>query len=165
MPTVIPVVPGPGQESVWSYPRPPALEPVTARLVVVCGGVTIADTSHGLRVLETSHPPVYYFPPADVRREHLERSSRSSYCEWKGQAVFYDVRVGDRVLPGVAWAYPEPTGRFAALAHHVAFYCAPMDACHVGGERATPQPGNFYGGWVTSRVVGPFKGIPGSSGW
>lgn len=165
MPPVPIVVPGPGQESVWSYPRPPALEPSADRLVVVCGGVTIADTSHGLRVLETSHPPVYYFPPGDVRHEHLQHSPRSSYCEWKGRAVYYDVRVGAHILPGAAWAYPEPTVPFGPLADHVAFYCAPMDACYVGDERATPQPGNFYGGWVTSRIVGPFKGIPGSSGW
>jgi len=116
-------------------------------------------------VLETSHPPVYYFPPADVDQDCLQPAAGSSFCEWKGLARYFDVVVGQRRLSKVAWAYPDPTTPFSALADHVAFYCAPMDACWVGDEQATPQPGGFYGGWVTSWVVGPFKGEPGTMGW
>jgi uncharacterized protein (DUF427 family) len=159
------VQPGPGQESVWDYPRPPRLEAVDRRLRVVFNGVTVADTRRGWRVLETSHPPVYYFPPDDVAREHLRDAAGSSFCEWKGSARYYDVVVDDRTAPRVAWYYPDPTPAFAALRGAVAFYCAPMDSCWVGDERAEPQPGGFYGGWVTSGVVGPFKGPPGTMGW
>ncbi len=160
-----PITPGPGQESVWDYPRPPRLETVPQHLEVVAGGVTIAVTDAGLRVLETSHPPVYYFPPADVDQAALRPASGSSFCEWKGVARYFDVVVGAATLAKVAWAYPEPTAPFAQLVDHVAFYCAPMDRCTVGGEVATPQPGGFYGGWVTGSVVGPFKGEPGTMGW
>ncbi|HEU4453907.1 MAG TPA: DUF427 domain-containing protein [Longimicrobium sp.] len=159
------VPPGPDQESAWDYPRPPRLESTGRHLRVVFNGVTVAATRRGWRVLETSHPPVYYFPPDDVAREHLRGAAGSSFCEWKGSARYYDVVVGDRAAPRAAWYYPDPTPGFAALRGAVAFYCAPMDACWVDGERAEPQPGGFYGGWVTSGVVGPFKGAPGTSGW
>jgi uncharacterized protein (DUF427 family) len=162
---VTPTPPEPGQESVWDYPRPPRLEPVARPLRVVFGGRTLAETGRALRVLETSHPPVYYLPPEDVRMQHLLPRSHSSFCEWKGRAVYFDVRVGDRSAEAAAWAYPDPAPRFAELRDHVAFYAHLMDACYVGGERAEPQPGGFYGGWVTSDVVGPFKGAPGSWGW
>jgi uncharacterized protein (DUF427 family) len=160
-----PTPPGPGQESVWDYPRPPRLEPVPQHLEVVLGGVSVAATDRGLRVLETSHPPVYYFPPGDVDMAYLRAVSGSSFCEWKGVARYFDVVMGGSTLPRVAWAYPEPTSPFSALVDHVAFYCAPMDRCQVGDEVASPQPGGFYGGWVTSWVVGPFKGEPGTLGW
>ncbi len=159
------VPPGPGQESAWDYPRPPRLESIDRHLRVVFNGVTVAETRRGWRVLETSHPPVYYFPPDDVAREHLRDAAGSSFCEWKGGARYYDVVVGDRIAPRAAWYYPDPTPGFAALRGAVAFYCAPMDSCWVDGERAEPQPGGFYGGWVTSDVVGPFKGAPGTWGW
>jgi len=159
------VAPGPGQESAWDYPRPPRLESIDRHLRVVFNGVTVADTRRGWRVLETSHPPVYYFPPDDVAREHLRDAAGSSFCEWKGSARYYDVVGGDRTAPRAAWYYPDPTAGFAALRGAVAFYCAPMDACWVDEERAEPQPGGFYGGWVTSGVVGPFKGAPGTWGW
>ncbi|MBA2438944.1 MAG: DUF427 domain-containing protein [Acidimicrobiia bacterium] len=159
------IPPGPDQESVWDYPRPPALEPVAQRIRVVLAGVTIADSIRALRVLETSHPPNYYLPPDDVDHERLHASSRRSFCEFKGVAHYWSVAAGDRVELDVAWSYPEPSVGYAALADHLAFYVAPMDECRLGDELATPQPGGFYGGWVTEAVVGPFKGVPGSMGW
>ncbi len=159
------VEPGPGQESVWDYPRPPALEPTRAHLVVVLGGVTIAETRHAYRVLETSHPPNYYLPPDDVLEGALVPAEGSSFCEWKGRARYFDVRGGDRVAPRAAWAYDTPSERFETIRGFVAFYPALMDACFVDGERVEPQEGGFYGGWVTSAVVGPFKGGPGTRGW
>jgi uncharacterized protein (DUF427 family) len=156
---------GPGQESAWDYPRPPRLEPVTARLVVVLGGSTVADTTRALRVLETSHPPNYYFPPDDVAVDALAPSTGGSFCEWKGRAHYFTVQGGDRVEADAAWAYATPSAAFAPLRDHVAFYANRMDACFVDGERVVPQPGAFYGGWITSAVAGPFKGGPGSRGW
>jgi uncharacterized protein (DUF427 family) len=155
----------PGQESAWDYPRPPRLEATSAHLVVVLGGVTVADTRHAYRVLETSHPPNYYFPPDDVAPDGLVPSTGASFCEWKGRARYFAVRGGDRVEDRAAWAYPTPSGAFAPLRDHVAFYAGRMDACFVDGERVIPQPGGFYGGWITSTVAGPFKGGPGSRGW
>ncbi len=160
-----PVQPLPGQESVWDYPRPPRLEPATPRLRVIFNGQTIADTRRGLRVLETSHPPVYYFPPADVALTYLTRTGQSSFCEWKGRAGYYTVQVDGRRAESAAWFYPNPTPAFAALKDYIAFYAAPMEACLVDDEQARPQPGGFYGGWVTNAIVGPFKGEPGTSGW
>lgn len=160
-----PTPPGPGQESVWGYPRPPRLEPVPERLRVVLGGVTVADTAAGWRVLETSHPPSYYFPPEDVVPGSLIPASGGSFCEWKGVADHLDVAAGGARAPRAAWRYRDPTPAFAALRGCVAFHPALVDACWVGDERATPQPGGFYGGWVTSRVAGPFKGGPGTRGW
>jgi uncharacterized protein (DUF427 family) len=160
-----PIAPRPGQESVWDYPRPPRLEPVTARLVVVLGGESIADTTRGHRVLETSHPPNYYFPPHDIAPGALERTAGGSFCEFKGRAHYYTVRGGERVEPEAAWGYDHPSPGFDSLAGRVAFYAGRMDACFVDGEPVTPQPGGFYGGWITSDVAGPFKGGPGSRGW
>jgi uncharacterized protein (DUF427 family) len=158
------VAPGPGQESVWDYPRPPRLEPVAERVRLLLGDLTVADTTGALRVLETSHPPVYYLPPADIRMDLIEPAGGSSYCEWKGVARYHALRSGERRLDKVAWSYPEPTPAFRALAGYLAFYLDPL-AGFVGDEEARPQPGRFYGGWVTSRVVGPFKGEPGTGGW
>ncbi len=159
------IQPGPGQESVWDYPRPPRLEPVSARLRVVLGGITVAETTRGFRVLETSHPPNYYFPPEDVAEGALEPAKGTSFCEWKGRAHYFTVRGGERVAPQAAWGYTTPSEAFAPIADHVAFYVAPMDACFVDDELVTAQPGGFYGGWITSAVVGPFKGDPGTRGW
>ncbi len=159
------IEPGPGQQSVWDYPRPPRLEGCAKRIQVVFNGVVIADTTNAKRVLETSHPPAYYLPPADIVTAHLVPAGGSSYCEWKGAARYFDVVVGDRRISRCAWSYPNPTSSFAAIRDHVAFYCARMDTCLVGGEMARPQPGGFYGGWITDDVVGPFKGEPGSAGW
>jgi uncharacterized protein (DUF427 family) len=159
------IPPGPGQESVWDYPRPPRLEPSARRIRVVFGGVTIADSTRALRVLETSHPPTYYIPLDDIVREQLEPVTGGTYCEWKGDASYFDVVSGDRRASRAAWTYKRPSRPFAALRDHVAFYAEPMEACFVDDEQVKPQPGNFYGGWVTSSIVGPFKGGPGTAGW
>ena len=161
----VPIPPQPGQESVWDYPRPPRLEPVSKKITIVFNGVTICETNQAQRVLETSHPPNYYLPPADIQMQYLSLTPQSSFCEWKGRAVYYTLTVGDKQAMNVAWAYPDPTGNFAALKDHLAFYAHLMDACYVDGELVEPQPGNFYGGWITPDVVGPFKGIAGSWGW
>jgi uncharacterized protein (DUF427 family) len=160
-----PIPPQPGQESVWDYPRPPCLEETTKHIQIIFNGVVIADTRRAQRVLETSHPPVYYLPPEDIRMEYFLKSPRATYCEWKGQGAYYTIAIGDKRAENVAWYYPHPTDAFASIKDYVAFYPAPMDACTVDGEQVQPQPGNFYGGWVTSDIVGPFKGIEGSWGW
>jgi uncharacterized protein (DUF427 family) len=164
-PRPVPVRPGPGQLSVWDFPRPPRLEPVPARVRVEFGGIVIADTTAALRVCETASPPAYYIPPADLLPGSLTPSARSSFCEWKGTARYWTVRAGDRVERDAAWSYPEPAPRYAALRDYVAFYAQRMDACWVGEQRVTPQPGRFYGGWITPDLVGPFKGEPGTEGW
>lgn len=159
------IPPGPGEESVWDYPRPPRVEPVTERIRVVFQGVTVADTTRARRVLETSHPPVYYIPLEDCRQEHVTPSHHRSFCEWKGEASFVTLRVGKRVAEDVGWFYPDPNPAFRSIRDHVAFYARPMDCCLVGDEEVRPQPGGFYGGWVTSGIVGPFKGEPGTEFW
>ena len=159
------IEPGPGQESVWDYPRPPRVENVSKHIQVVFNDVTIADTFEAKRVLETSHPPVYYIPKEDIRMEYLEELRGSSFCEWKGRARYYTVAVGDRRAESAAWSYPDPAQGFAAIKDHLAFYAGPMDACYIDGERVEPQSGGFYGGWITSNIVGPFKGGPGTMGW
>ena len=151
-------------ESVWDYPRPPRVEPSTRRIRVVLGDVTVADTTRAFRVLETSHPPAYYVPPEDVNREYLRPSRRQTYCEFKGQASYYDLVVGEREVRDAAWYYPEPNERFAALRDHVAFYPGRVDACFVDEEQVVAQEGDFYGGWLTSDIEGPFKGGPGTAG-
>ena len=157
--------PGPGQESVWDYPRPPRLEPVSDRIRVVFNGVTIADTTGAYRVLETSHPPVYYIPPDDIVDGCLDPARRTSHCEWKGRAAYFDVVVDGQSAKEAAWAYPTPTDRFEDIGDYVAFYPSKMGACYVGDEQAEAQEGDFYGGWLTSNIVGPFKGGPGTWGW
>lgn len=159
------VEPGPGQESVWDYPRPPRVEPVPERIRVVVDGVEIASSAQALRVLETAGPPVYYLPPQDVRMDLLTPTEHVTHCEWKGDASYFTLRIGDRVIHNVAWAYPRPLPGFEAIRDCLAFYAGLVDEAWVGAERASPQPGRFYGGWVTARIVGPFKGVPGSSGW
>lgn len=154
------IEPGPGQESVWDYPRPPRVEEVDREVRVVFNGVTIAQTRAARRVLETSHPPVYYIPPEDVRREYLEPAAGGSFCEWKGRARYWTVAVGGCRAERAAWSYPDPSPGFGAIKDYLAFYAGPMDACTVGGEPVEPQPGGFYGGWITPDVVGPFKGGP-----
>ena len=155
----------PGQESVWAYPRPAIAQPCKARIVIEHRGVVIADTRASVRTLEASHPPSYYIPREDIAPHVLRRADGSSFCEWKGMAAYWDVVVGDIVLPRVGWSYAQPTPKFAILRDHVAFYAAPFDRCSVDGETVTPQPGDFYGGWITSALAGPFKGVPGSWGW
>jgi uncharacterized protein (DUF427 family) len=159
------VEPGPGQESVWDYPRPPRVEPVTVRIRVVVDGVEIANSTLAQRVLETAGPPVYYLPQQDVRMDMLTPTEHATRCEWKGDASYFTLLVGDRVIRNVGWTYRQPLPGYEAICDHLAFYAGLVDEAWVGDERATPQPGRFYGGWVTSRIVGPFKGAPGSSGW
>ena len=160
-----PIKPDPGQESVWDYPRPPKLELTKKHLQVFFNGELIADTHRALRVLETSHPPVYYIPPQDIRMAHLVPVEGSSWCEWKGQAAYYNVEIGPKIGKKVAWTYPKPAPSFELIKDHVAFYAWAMDKCLIDGELVRPQPGNFYGGWITDDIVGPFKGEPGTMGW
>jgi uncharacterized protein (DUF427 family) len=159
------VEPGQGQESVWDYPRPPRLEDVEKKVKVVFGGVTLAYTTRAKRVLETSHPPVYYISPEDIRMEHLQPSAGGSFCEWKGRAGYYDVVTEGRKESRAAWFYPDPTLSFEDLRDYVAFYPSKMDGCWVGGEKVESQEGDFYGGWITPEIVGPFKGGPVTWGW
>jgi uncharacterized protein (DUF427 family) len=155
-----------GMENVWDYPRPPRLEPSARPVRIVLGGMQIAASDRALRVLETSHPPVLYVPVADVAAGVLQPSAaRSTVCEWKGRAIYWDVHGGEIVRPASAWSYPEPVAAFAALRDHVAFYPGRMDACFLGDEQVRSQEGDFYGGWITSDLQGPFKGGPGTAGW
>ncbi|MCU1395147.1 MAG: hypothetical protein JWM34_3575 [Ilumatobacteraceae bacterium] len=159
------VQPGPGQESVWNYPRPPAVVPTIDRVRIVHRGATIADTTHAIRVLETSQPPAFYIPRADVADEHIVAGSGNSFCEWKGPSTYWSVAVGDVVVPNAAWSYEDPTPPFTAIRGHLAFYARLLDECWVGDEQVVANPGSFYGGWITSHVVGPFKGDPGTMHW
>jgi len=154
-----------GQESVWDYPRPPALRRVESHIEVRLGGRVICDAPSAWQVLETSHPPTYYLPRTAFAPGSLVPATGTSFCEWKGQASYLDLVSGDVVAPGAAWYYPRPNPAYADLVDHVALYAAATEGCFVDGERVVPQPGGFYGGWITSGVTGPFKGVPGSSGW
>jgi len=156
---------GSGNESVWDYPRPPRLEPTAKQIRVVFGGLVIAESGSTFRVLETSHPPVYYIPPADIAMQCLLQGTNGSCCEWKGRAGYHHVVVGKARAENAAWSYADPTPAFRAIRDYIAFYPAQMDACFVDGERVVSQPGDFYGGWITSDLVGPFKGAPGTRGW
>ena len=160
------IVPGPGQESAWDYPRPPRVEPVPQRVWVVIDGETVADSVRALRVLETASPPVYYVPRADVAMGRLTRNHHSTTCEWKGRATYWTWQgPGGRRIDDVAWSYEAPAPGYEAIAGCLAFYASRVDEAWVGDERARPQAGGFYGGWITTWVVGPFKGEPGTSGW
>jgi len=156
------IEPSPGQESVWDYPRPLRLEDAKRRIKVVFGGVTLAYTTRAKRVLETSHSPVCYVPPKDIRMEHLRPSEGSSFCKWKGRADYYDEIGGEKEELRAAWYYPDPVPEYQGLGDYVAFYPSKMDACWVEGEKIQAQEGAFYGGWITSEKVGPFKGCPGT---
>lgn len=160
-----PIPPQPGQESVWDYPRPARLEDTNKLIKVICNGIILAETHRGKRVLETSHPPVYYIPAEDIKLEHLIETPKKNWCEWKGMYQYYDVSVGDQYIHYGAWRYFEPTPDFIPLITFYGFYANLMDACYVDNELVTPQPGDFYGGWITSEIVGPFKGEPGTWGW
>jgi uncharacterized protein (DUF427 family) len=152
-------------ENVWDYPRPPRIEAVRERVRIVLGGEVVADTAAAWRVLETSHPPTYYLPPDAFAPGALRPSARRSMCEWKGVAEYWTVAGGGRVERDAGWSYPDPPPEYAALRDHVAVYAGRMDACTVGDEVVVPQPGGFYGGWITRNLTGPFKGGPGSIGW
>jgi uncharacterized protein (DUF427 family) len=165
MPNIRREKPGPGQESVWDYPRPPRVEPTNKRVRVVFNGVTIVDTTAALRVLETSHPPTYYLPLADVKTEYLTRTPRRTFCEFKGAASYYTITVNGRSVENGAWDYVKPNASYEALKDHICIYPSNMDACYVDDEQVQSQEGDFYGGWITSDIVGPFKGGAGTWGW
>ncbi|MBB2987312.1 DUF427 domain-containing protein [Terracoccus luteus] len=160
-----PLPAGPGQESVWDYPRPPALDESDELVEIRFGGVLVASSRATVRVLETSHPPTYYLPLEAFSDGVLVPVDGSSVCEWKGRAAYFDVVAGGRRAARAAWRYPEPVAAYARLRDMVAVMPGEMDVCTVDGEVVRPQEGGFYGGWVTDRVVGPFKGGPGSWGW
>jgi uncharacterized protein (DUF427 family) len=156
---------GPGQESVWDYPRPPRVEPSRQTVEIRLGGQVIARTTEALRVLETSHPPAYYLPMSTFIDGVLQPAAGSTYCEFKGAASYFDLVTPARTASSAGWTYPDPTRGFEALVDHVAVMPGAMDECRLNDEVVTPQAGGFYGGWITSRVVGPFKGAPGTWGW
>ena len=153
------------EESVWDYPRPPRLEHTNDHIVVTHNGVVLVDTKSPLRVLETSHPPTYYLPFTDVDMTFIEPVEGSTFCEWKGRASYGDIVVGNQRLERAAWWYPEPTAGFVDIFQHLALYPGRVDHCTVNGEQVQAQDGDFYGGWITSWVKGPFKGAPGTLGW
>ena len=157
--------PGPGQESVWDYPRPPRVEPVHARVTIEFGGSVIAESTRAVRVLETSHPPAYYLPPEDFVAGSLVPAEGTSFCEFKGRAQYYDVVSGTESAARSSWYYASPSPGFASIAGFVSVYPGRMDRCTVDGETVQAQEGDFYGGWITANIVGPFKGAPGTWGW
>ena len=159
------IQPKEGQESVWDYPRPPAVEAVSEHVRVVFGGEVIADTNRAKRVLETSHPPSYYIPEEDVKMAFLSQNERTTMCEFKGRAAYWNVRVGDEEALNAAWSYPNPVRGYESLRGYLTFYPSRVEACYVGDERVQAQEGDFYGGWITSNIVGPFKGGAGTWGW
>ena len=152
-------------ESVWDYPRPPRVEQATRRVRVVHAGVVVADTDRAWRVLETSHPPVYYVDRAEIRPDSLVAVPDRSFCEFKGYAGYFDLVIGDARSSHAAWSYEHPSPGFEVLAGAVAFYPGRVAECWVGDERVRPQEGDFYGVWITDDIAGPFKGTPGTAGW
>jgi len=159
------IEPQDGQESVWDYPRPAIWEDTDKHIRVICNGVVLAETRRAKRVLETSHPPCYYIPIEDIKMEYLVATSRRTRCEWKGVSQYYDVAIADKYIQNAAWRYSIPTANFVEIQDSLSFYGILMDACYVNDELITPQSGDFYGGWITSDIVGPFKGKVGTWGW
>lgn len=153
------------QESVWDYPRPPRVEQSTRLIRVIHEGITLAESRRTIRVLETSHPPVFYIPQQDIRMEYLTATERRTFCEFKGVAYYWTLRIGERTTLDAAWSYPNPTEGYEAITDYLAFYPNKVDACFVDDEQVVSQEGGFYGGWITSEIVGPFKGAPGTRGW
>lgn len=159
------VDPAPGQESVWDYPRPPALEPVAQPIRIEIDGIVIAESTRAQRVLETASAPAIYLPVADIRMDLMRPESRGAVCEWKGPWVYWTLVTESRTVPQAGWGYTDPWDGFEPIRDHLSFYPAKFDACWLGDQRVEPQPGGFYGGWVTPEIVGPMKGGPGSQGW
>jgi uncharacterized protein (DUF427 family) len=154
-----------GQESVWDYPRPPRLEPTSKHIYILFNGERIADTTRAFRVLETSHPPIYYIPPADIHMEYFTATNRSTFCEFKGAASYWTIKLNDRLTENAAWSYSQPAAGYEAIKNYLAFYPGKVDACYVNDELVQAQEGDFYGGWITREIVGPFKGGAGTWGW
>lgn len=152
-------------ESVWDYPRPPKLEHTSKHICVEFAGIVIAETRNALRLLETSHPPTYYIPKQDVKTNYLLLTTHATFCEFKGRANYWTIKVGERTSENAAWSYPNPPKPYDILKGYFAFYASRVDACFVDGERVKAQKGEFYGGWITSDLVGPFKGERGTEGW
>lgn len=152
-------------ECVWEYPRPPKLERTSKLIRVEFAGVVIAETRNALRLLETSHPPTYYIPEQDVKTNYLASTTLSTFCEFKGRANYWTIKVGERKSENAAWNYPSPPKQYEAIKRCFAFYASRVDACYVDKERVKAQVGDFYGGWITSDLVGPFKGERGTEGW
>ncbi|GAB4332139.1 MAG: DUF427 domain-containing protein [Phototrophicales bacterium] len=159
------IEPQPGQESVWDYPRPPRVEPASKPVKVIFNGVVIAQSNRAQRVLETSHPPTYYIPIEDIQMQYFKLTPHMSFCEFKGRASYWTITVGNQSAINAAWGYKNPTQGFEAIKNHIAIYASRVDACYVGDEQVQAQTGDFYGGWITSDIVGPFKGAPGTQGW
>ena len=160
------IQPGPGQESVWDYPRPPRLEKFSGHIRIQHLGITLVDSNKTFRVLETSHPPVYYIPQEDIEMQYLRKNvQRNTFCEWKGMAAYYDWIGEGTENPRIAWFYPKPSKKFEEITKHLAFYPSKLEACYVNEELVQAQEGDFYGGWITSNIVGPFKGPKGTWGW
>ena len=159
------IEPKAGQESVWDYPRPPRVEVTSKRVQIFFNGVLLVDTTRAIRVLETSHPPSYYIPQADIRMEYLTKTARKTVCEFKGQASYWTVKVGDKEASDAGWSYENPANGYDAIEGYIAFYPSRMEACFVNDEKVMAQEGDFYGGWITSDIVGPFKGGAGTWGW
>ncbi|MEM6359856.1 MAG: DUF427 domain-containing protein [Bacteroidota bacterium] len=160
-----PVKPKKGQESVWDYPRPPRLEKFNKTIEIFFNDICITQTNQGYRVLETSHPPVYYIPFEEVKEGRLLPSDHTTYCEWKGAGSYYDLLVNGKFVHDAAWYYDKPMRGFEAITGYPAFYAQKMDKCLIDGVEVKPQPGGFYGGWITPDIVGPFKGEEGTWGW
>ena len=165
MASIQPITPKPGQESVWDYPRPPRVEATSKRIRVVFNGETIIDTTDSFRVLETSHPPTYYMPKDALQNVAFQKTARRTICEFKGAATYWTITVGDRTLKNGLWSYETPRAGFEPIKGYIALYPAQMDACYVDDEQVQAQAGDFYGGWITSDIVGPFKGGMGTWGW
>ncbi|WP_421765424.1 DUF427 domain-containing protein [Ekhidna sp.] len=159
------VKPDPGQESVWDYPRPPAIEQYSKHIRIVFNETIILDTNHSFRILETSHPPSYYLPKSSFKKGVLIKTAKTSFCEFKGRAHYYNIVLDNQIVKDAAWGYDSPNHRYGAIKNHICVYAKLMEACFINHERVTPQPGGFYGGWITKNVVGPFKGVPNSWGW
>lgn len=150
----------------WGYPRPPAVTPCERRVRVEWAGEVLADSIRAVQVLETSHPPTIYIPPAEVRLTLLDPSdARPTWCEFKGEARYFDAVLGGRRAATVAWSYSHPSAGYEALRDHIAFYPGRVDAAWLDDERVRAQAGDFYGGWITGDLVGPFKGAAGTQGW
>ena len=152
-------------ENVWDYPRPAICQPFAGSLKVVVNSVTLASTTRGFRALETSHPPTYYFPLQDIRMQYLRLNARASYCEWKGQAIYFDWVLKAKTIKNIGWCYPQPCDEFVDIADYISFYPSKTDACWVEDEPVTAQEGDFYGGWITSNLEGPFKGAAETWDW
>jgi uncharacterized protein (DUF427 family) len=160
-----PEKPSEGQESVWDYPRPPRVRPISKRVRVIFNGETIADSTSAIQILETSHPPVYYIPPQDIQMALLTPTERHTFCEFKGTASYWTLKVGARAVQNAAWSYPKPAAGYEAIQDYLAFYPSRVDACYVDDELVQAQAGDFYGGWITGDIAGPFKGGIGTAGW